>query len=551
MRRKSAVSVFSSIVIIFSAVQTAQATTEQEYLSTSENSVVRISIVRTDDQGNHLESSGSGFVVAPGTIVTNFHVVSDAVGRDDESIVVTAESASIPRLTGTLTVSWPEADLALVEVPASSLQPLTLGPASISQTAVVRAVGYPGVTCLALGCTADEIVAPSEPTATVGNVSHVGNRLPNGTALPSLFHTAPTSPGSSGGPLVDECGRVVGVDAWAGRATIDSSGDVNVPSDLNIAIGVDALRQFLRGNGVAFKEDLAPCAPTSAVDQQLAQTQAELAAARVALAHPAPPTSAAFLAAHLSQIVEMVALALVLAIVSLTVWWRFRRRVARAPNSQLSAAEGIPEPVRSTGMPGFTLAVSGAIAALVGVMAIFHGVRMPPPANASQSQPSAVAANPPNADDTALNTTTVQPASAVSSPQIVHLACMLATTQSFNPLPESETNDFGIETASACVNGRTPYERTASGFTRVMLMDATRTVSVMDLTSDLGTFRRRDFVLSPNDYLRFRTAAQWSGRPRCEVSSVSILARLRVAAQPYVAGVPARITTWNCVRSVE
>jgi hypothetical protein len=131
---------------------------------------------------------------------------------------------------------------------------------------------------------------------------------------------------------------------------------------------------------------------------------------------------------------------------------------------------------------------------------------------------------------------------------MVRLACTEMGAQTVNALHRSDTNAFEIDPATGCLNGRTPYEKTATGFTRIMMLDRTTTISVMDLSSDLAQFRRKDFVLTPYDYAAFRGSAKWSEIPRCEPGSAATLAHLREAAVPYVSGAPNRQTTWTCSR---
>lgn len=127
---------------------------------------------------------GSGFVSADGFVVTNNHVIRDArvltvrlIGSSDE---VRVES-----------VAWSEAsvDLAVLKLP------LKAPPLSTRNSAVV--VG-------------EEVYAAGNPKGLEGTFS---NGIVSSIRLEGqlIQLTAPISPGSSGGPIVDSSGAVVGV----------------------------------------------------------------------------------------------------------------------------------------------------------------------------------------------------------------------------------------------------------------------------------------------------------------------------------------------------
>jgi hypothetical protein len=198
---------------------------------------------------------------------------------------------------------------------------------------------------------------------------------------------------------------------------------------------------------------------------------------------------------------------------------------------------------------GIILAVSGAVALVVAIAVVLSG-RAPAPISGNQSElvvPGAPMAN------VAVNA--AQPAAMALASSItpltsdgVRLSCSLSATESFNAPPGAATTAFRFDPDTACVNGRTPYERSASGYTRILRADATQTVSVLNLSGDLRRFERRDFNLAPEPYQAVAADAAPIGRATCAAGSQAALSRLRRSATPYLAGQPARTMTWYCVR---
>jgi S1-C subfamily serine protease len=140
---------------------------------------------------------GSGFIVARnGLIVTNAHVVYGA-----QVVTVTLDNGTVrpARVIG----QDPIFDIAVIQVPTEdneSLPLLELGDSGSAQVGdEVVAIGNP------LGL---------EQTLTRGVISALNRLLPEKPL--SLSRTmiqtdAPINPGNSGGPLIDHCGKVIGM----------------------------------------------------------------------------------------------------------------------------------------------------------------------------------------------------------------------------------------------------------------------------------------------------------------------------------------------------
>src|SRR3954452_143550 len=137
---------------------------------------------------------GSGVVVAPGTVLTNAHNV-----RGDELTVTFADGR---RETGTVAGVDVDGDVAAIAVDTGEVEPVATGaPATLAIGSVVVGLAHPGRGGL---------------RATLGMVSATDRsfRGPRGRRVRgSIEHTAPLPRGSSGGPLVDTEGRLVGLNS--------------------------------------------------------------------------------------------------------------------------------------------------------------------------------------------------------------------------------------------------------------------------------------------------------------------------------------------------
>lgn len=160
-------------------------------------------------------SLGSGFVAARGgKIVTNFHVIEGAT----QASVVTSDGVEHSDVE---VIAVDKAhDLAVLRIGAKKLEPLALGDSTLARAGEhVVAIGNP----MGLGGTVSD-----------GLLSAI-RELPNATVLQI---SAPISPGSSGGPVFDDHGAVIGVSTFLLRGG----------QNLNFAIPINAVKPLLAGD---------------------------------------------------------------------------------------------------------------------------------------------------------------------------------------------------------------------------------------------------------------------------------------------------------------
>ena len=158
---------------------------------------------------------GTGFVVSSdGLVATNLHVIGDA----RHATVVLADGREYQDIA---VINYDEThDLLLLRVNAKNLIPLTLGDsAKVKVGERVVAIGHP----LGLGNTVSD-----------GLVSAVRKINPKLTVLQV---SAPISQGSSGGPLFNESGEVIGISTLI----------VTQGQNLNFGMPVNQLKSMLRG----------------------------------------------------------------------------------------------------------------------------------------------------------------------------------------------------------------------------------------------------------------------------------------------------------------
>lgn|SRR5690554_270359 len=127
---------------------------------------------------------GSGFFLAPGKIATNYHVIEGA-----DEITIEYEDGTVYR--GDIRVAGFDSglDLAVLSLEDTSVKPIQLGDSS----GLVKG---------------QKVYSISSP---IGYKNILTEGIVSGATMDEIQVTIPLSQGSSGGPLIDEYGRVVGV----------------------------------------------------------------------------------------------------------------------------------------------------------------------------------------------------------------------------------------------------------------------------------------------------------------------------------------------------
>lgn len=169
--------------------------------------------------------SGSGVLVAPGTVVTNAHVIEGGsrfrLGRGDRELTMVAVD--------------PLHDLAILQGEVDGAPLPMRSTAAIWLGESVLAAGYPLMDLLG-----------ADLKVSTGNVS--GLKGWEGDVARFQF-TAPIGSGSSGGAILDECGNLVGVTSSSlAHGNLRDRGAIS--ENVNFGIKVSLVHEMLAASGV-------------------------------------------------------------------------------------------------------------------------------------------------------------------------------------------------------------------------------------------------------------------------------------------------------------
>jgi hypothetical protein len=265
------------LLLLAVALTSPPAGAEPTDIAATARSVVRVVLIGQEGQELSLVGHGSGVAIGPNLILTNAHVVEPAQQDDSMRIGVVPSEGKSGWFAKIIAVS-PGNDLALVQLTEpGSLPVATLYVGAVSDGEDVYAVGYPGNVDAAQGLNIGEMVSPTSPVKTRGSISSGRSSK----QFDTLLHTAPIGAGNSGGPLLDDCGRVIGINSFG---TVAQEAD----SAFYFAVSMREVTRFLLNAHVKPQTTGAPCrsladfsrseAEHAAAEKQRADEAAQIAA---------------------------------------------------------------------------------------------------------------------------------------------------------------------------------------------------------------------------------------------------------------------------------
>ncbi len=446
--------------------------------------VVRVVIMTTDGDSVSPVSHGSGFAVSSTRIVTNAHVVREVLQDDTLRIAIVPSDGDSADYAKVLAVSSAK-DLAVLEITgALRLPALTIAGSAAGDGEEVAAVGYPMNVDRAQGLDLSDLFRPQPPVKSRGFIS--GSRPSRD--IDTVLHTAPIARGNSGGPLLDNCGRVLGVNSFG--TTSDDSAD----AEFSFAVSDKELLAFLKAASIQPSVNALPCRSMAQLDaSERDRLSAEQAAARAKLADRAETDRAkrerAQMEAELSVLddrenaMAIAALLLLVAAGAGFAAWNLRSR-----------DDG-----------GKAMRIAGALAAVAAVAAIAVWITRPGLDAIDRRVADAMAENG-SADGSGEKV----PAAKGE----IELTCAIQPDRSRIVSEPPTDMDFAWN-PDGCVNHRTQYGFADGKWTRLFVPNEEDSVSVNSFDPNTRTFRTDRFALRQSTMAAARKARAAYKAPAC------------------------------------
>ncbi|WP_168554457.1 trypsin-like peptidase domain-containing protein [Novosphingobium sp. SG720] len=472
----------ASLIVSFLLVPAALA--DPADIAAASRGVVRVVIVQSEGRSSTLIGHGSGFAVTPEYVVTNAHVV-EALRQDDTLIAGVVPPEGRGGYEARVVAYSPRNDLALLKIDGGGrLSPLSLYAGQVSDGADVSAVGYPGNVDLAQGLSLSDLVSPQAAVKTRGYVS-AGR---SSKEFDTILHTAPIGAGNSGGPLLDACGRVVGVNSFG---TISDNG---TDSAFYFAISMRELSRFLQQNGVQAHASDLPCTSIADLDRaeseraasDQARQAAEAQAKQIARARTLELARRQAEIDVLTQRDNGMAIAVLLLVATL----------GAGGAAFIYAQRSNPRATRIAG--------GSALALLLGTVAAW-ALRPSLQSIDARAEDLAAASGTPEAPASA---GAANPARAGKFICVIDAQRSRVTVSDMTDVPITWSGD-------GCMNERSQYGLASDGWSRVLVPNGEDTIAVTHFDPDSRTYTVERFLMGLDAMTKARDARQKIVAPAC------------------------------------
>ena len=503
--------VFLALLLVLLPMAFSTAVGDASDINAATRSVVRVAVFSSSDGQRSLIGHGSGVVVAPDKIITNAHVISESEFDESISFVVIPSEGS-KTYEASLIAASPGKDLALLQLRGATLTPASLYSGIIGDGSDVFAIGYPANVDIALEQNDDDKLRPQTPVKTRGTVSSGRS----GKAVESLLHTAPIAPGNSGGPLVDACGRVVGINSFGSAS--DGGG-----AEFYFAVSIRELTAFLRAQNVDFSVASSECRSVAEMTRAEAELDAQARAKieaenRIAAELRTGKEGKIRQAAEHAIIgerenhVALAGLLLVLGTVAGAAAWQFFERGNRQHMKIAASASGI---LLTAAILIFALRPS------------FDEIEDRVRANMTpDNAPTKVAA---------------------SGTVPGKKSCVIQPDRS--RVTVSDTADVVFSwSKNGCINGRTQYIETAGKWSRSFVPNSDAQVSLVSFAPDSRTYRIERYLLGMDAMEKAREARQRYDVQSCAADNGARdkLDNMNKAIREVLPSTPNEILTFSC-----
>ncbi|HAU22942.1 MAG TPA: protease, partial [Erythrobacter sp.] len=419
-------------------------------------------------------------------IVTNAHVVREALLDDTLRIGIVPPEGDKAAYGRAISVS-PRNDLALIEITDGSLRlpALTIAGGIPADLRDVSAVGYPMNVDQAQGLDIGDIFRSQPPVKSRGFIS--GSRPSR--QFDTILHTAPIARGNSGGPLLDNCGRVLGVNSFGANSD-------GTDAEFYFAVSTRELLPFLRANQVEASLNALPCRSLDDVDAVERARNAQLRADALNRinardAELRAKRNRAQLEAQLA-VQDDRETALAAALVALLI----------------SAGAGyFAFHTRQAGGEQKPIAIAAVVSGIAAIAAVTLWLSRPGLEEIDERVAAAMDGDQAGGDEPSLATEGTM---------------LCAIVQERSRITGSRMDDVEfIWAADGCVNGRTQYGMADGEWRRVLVPDDEDAVSVSSYDPQTRTFRTDRYPLGRNAMEQIRTARREYTPPQCGVTDAA------------------------------